>query len=604
MAEPVFLGIDIGTGSVRCGLVTPTGSIVARAVRPIRTWAHTFDGAATSAVATHEQSTEDIWNSLSVCVKEVVESAGSAVEVRGVGVDATCSLVLCDEKFRPVSVSPPAPAFEREAGDDGQLRDIILWMDHRALQQASRITATGHDVLRYVGGTISPEMEVPKMLWLSENSPEAFARTAHFFDLADWLTWRLTGDLTRSLCTVVCKWTFVASPANSSSGWRADFFEQIGLGQLTQDGFSRLGGDRVRDMGEPLGAGVTEKTARELGLSPGTPVGVGIIDAHAGGLGVLGTVLPGKDEATGIDSAVLEQRLAVISGTSSCHMAASSKELFVDGIWGPYYSAMLPKMWLQEGGQSATGKLIDHVIHTHPAAGALQESASAAGQDVYTWLNEYLCRLGGVEEFDSLAIARLSSHIHVLPYFHGNRSPRADPTLTGTVTGLTLSSTVRDLALLYLATVQAVSNCWASPVSPPQVAGADSGCHQQISYGTRHIIETLNKGGYRINTIFLTGGGGNNDLFVRTLADACRCRVVRPVEDAVLVGSAVLGAVASGLSGDIFAAMGAMNKLSAVVEPEESTTKFHEAKYQVFLELYRTEMTCRKLMEEAERTGL
>lgn len=48
-------------------------------------------------------------------------------------------------------------------------------------------------------------------------------------------------------------------------------------------------------------------------------------------------------------------------------MLLSDEEVFVNGVWGPYYGAMVPGMWLLEGGQSATGKLIDHVIGTHPA---------------------------------------------------------------------------------------------------------------------------------------------------------------------------------------------------------------------------------------------
>jgi len=52
-------------------------------------------------------------------------------------------------------------------------------------------------------------------------------------------------------------------------------------------------------------------------------------------------------------------------------MLLSDREMFVDGVWGPYLSAIMPNMWLLEGGQSATGKLIDHVIATHPAAKSL-----------------------------------------------------------------------------------------------------------------------------------------------------------------------------------------------------------------------------------------
>lgn len=51
-------------------------------------------------------------------------------------------------------------------------------------------------------------------------------------------------------------------------------------------------------------------------------------------------------------------RLALICGTSTCHMAVSEAPCFVPGVWGPYFSAMVPQLWLNEGGQSASGKLV------------------------------------------------------------------------------------------------------------------------------------------------------------------------------------------------------------------------------------------------------
>lgn len=47
-------------------------------------------------------------------------------------------------------------------------RNVVMWMDHRASEQAARITATGHRVLKRVGGVMSPEMQPPKLLWLKE----------------------------------------------------------------------------------------------------------------------------------------------------------------------------------------------------------------------------------------------------------------------------------------------------------------------------------------------------------------------------------------------------------------------------------------------------
>ena len=57
---------------------------------------------------------------------------------------------------------------------------------------------------------MSPEMETPKLMWLKRHLPETWARAGRFFDLADFLTWRATGSLARSECTLTCKWTYLA----------------------------------------------------------------------------------------------------------------------------------------------------------------------------------------------------------------------------------------------------------------------------------------------------------------------------------------------------------------------------------------------------------
>lgn len=53
-------------------------------------------------------------------------------------------------------------------------------------------------------------------------------------------------------------------------------------------------------------------------------------------------------------------------------MALSRDSYMIPGIWGPYFNAMVPDMYLNEAGQSATGKLIDYVIETHPTFPQLQ----------------------------------------------------------------------------------------------------------------------------------------------------------------------------------------------------------------------------------------
>ncbi len=538
MSEALFLGVDVGTGSARAGLFDAAGQRHGVGVSPFETWRPEEDFV--------EQSSDAIWRACGEAVRAALAEAGAEPSrVAGIGFDATCSLVALDARDRPITVSP--------TGRDAQ--NVIVWMDHRAMDQTERINATHHDVLQFVGGRMSPEMEPPKLLWLKENLPETWRRAARFLDLPDYLTYRATGLDVRSLCTTVCKWTY----RGAEGRWDDSFFEAVGLGDLV--GYERIGAD-VRPMGELIG-GLTEAAAQELGLGTGTPVGVSIIDAHAGGLGLLGT-LEGA-----LDGEALESRLALIGGTSSCHMAVSREAKHIDGIWGPYYSAMVPGMWLTEGGQSATGALIDHVIESHARHAELSAEARGRGTTVYALLNERLDRLA-----DALAFrASLTSELHVLPYFHGNRSPRADPTLRGMISGLKLSASVDALALLYLATVQAVA------------------------HGARHIVETMNAAGYAIDTLIACGGDTKNPVFVSEHADATDCRVVLPSEpEAVLLGASMLGAVASGDAPDLLAAMASMNRPRATVEPGGAEVRaYHERKHRIFHRMHADQLAYRSL---------
>jgi len=529
-----FIGIDVGTGSARAGVFDASGRMLAGASHDIRLWKPQPEFV--------EQSSTDIWNAVCRCVREAMRTAGRAPgEIGGIGFDATCSLVAIDAHDAPVTVSP--------TGENEQ--NIVVWMDHRAIRQADRINAGTHDVLQYVGGVISPEMQTPKLLWLKENLPDTWRRAAHFFDLPDWLTYRATGDTTRSLCTTVCKWTYLGHENEGAGRWDEDYWRAIGLEDIVDDDFARIGA-KIRPMGQALGAGLTPRAATELGLAPGTPVGVSIIDAHAGGIGMIGA---GSDNVQSLDS-----RLALIGGTSSCHMAVSPEARRIQGVWGPYYSAMVPGMWLTEGGQSATGALVDHVIFSHARSTDLRRMATESRRTVYDVLNDRLDTLAANDAFP----AALTREFHMLPYFHGNRSPRADPTLRGMISGLALGDTLDDLAVHYLSAIQA------------------------IAYGTRHIIETMNEAGYAIDTIVACGGGTKNPVFLREHADITGCRIALPRErETVLLGSAILGATAGGAYPSIEEAMAAMSGIDRVIEPAGGeVTAYHDKKYSVFHKMY------------------
>ena len=363
-------------------------------------------------------------------------------------------------------------------------------------------------------------------------------------DLSDFLVYRASGNDVRSVCTMACKWTYLAHEKR----WSNELFQRINLEDLFND--YRLG-TAIKDPATPAG-GLTEQAARELGLTVKTVVSTAIIDAHAGGVGLL-------DEDP-------ESTLALIGGTSSCHMAVNKNPIFVPGVRGPYYGAMLPGYWLSEGGQSATGALLDHVIEDSALFPELKKEAAQESKTIYELLNTEV-------EHQQKTEIHPTRDFHLLGYLHGNRSPRSDPHLRGMISGLSLNRTKAELAKWYLAAIQSVA------------------------YGTRHIIETMNEHGHRITNIKMCGGGIKNPLWLKEHADIIGCEVHLPAEpEAVLLGSAMLGAVASGAFTSLSDASKAMVKTGETIRPDKKTRTFHDKKYRGFLEMYEDQMKYKAMM--------
>lgn len=522
-----FIGIDVGTSSARAGIFDEKGSLLATARHPITVW-HEAGGVV-------EQSSSEIW---AACVASVrtamVEAAISPSAVKGLGFDATCSLVVLDAGGGPLTVSA--------SGD--QRRNVIVWMDHRAIAEARQVNDTQDDVLRYVGGSISPEMEIPKLLWLKRHLPSTYRSAGHFFDLADYLSFRATGSVARSICTLACKWNFLAHEGR----WSGSYFERIGLGDLVSDNCAKIGREIVA-AGTPLGIGLTESAARDFGLLESTPVGASLIDAHAGGVGTIG----GREKSG--QPVDVCRRLAYIMGTSACIMATTTEPRFVPGVWGPYYSGMVPDFWLNEGGQSAAGAAIDHLIRSHPAYNEAVKTARAGGMEILEFLEQRIVSRSG-----SLGEAALFARdIHVLPEFLGNRSPFADPDSRSVVAGMDLDVDIGSMERLF-------------------VAGLCG-----LAYGLADVVEAFRSHGVDSDLMLISGGAGRSSLVRQIMADTTGLTVAVPeTQEPVLLGAAMLGAVAGGCYESIGEAMASMSAIGCLSEPTApGMADFHRAKRRV-----------------------
>lgn len=527
VSSACFIGVDVGSASVRAGVFDSCGQRLAFAVRPISQ----FHPRANVV----EQSSAEIWQNVCVVIKEAVALSGVAPQrVRSIGFDATCSLVVVGAQGERISVA-----------EDGEAaRDIIMWMDHRAAQETADINATGDDALRYVGGEVSIEMELPKVLWLKRHFPERYRQAWRLFDLADYLVWRATGADVASVCTLTCKWNYLAHEQRFSQ----PLLQAVGLDDLPEKIPAT-----ILDLGVKAGQ-LQPDVALTCGLSTDVAVASGMIDAHAGGLALVGSQPEGS--------------LALISGTSNCHMLVNREPVMVPGVWGPYWGAMLPNGWLSEGGQSAAGALVEWTLRQHASWTDAQQQAEQQGISVYTLLNHWVDDLEQREPFPT-------RHVHVLADHHGNRSPRANPHARGAVYGLTLEQGPDALARLYLATLQG------------------------IAYGTRHIIDSMNQAGHQITRVVMCGGATKNPLWLREYANITGCDIhLASEEDAVTLGAALLGAVAAECYPTLPEAAAALVRAGATIATDPQYSAFHAAKYGVYLQMYDDVQRAQRLMQD------
>jgi D-ribulokinase len=538
-----FIGVDVGTSSARAGVFDEKGTLLATARHPIKVWHE--------AGSVVEQSSSDIWEACGASVRAAMaEAALPPSAVKGLGFDATCSLVVLDAAGCPLTVSA--------SGDDR--RNVIVWMDHRALAEARHVNETQDDVLRYVGGSISPEMEIPKLLWLKRYLPSTYRVAGHFFDLADYLSFRATGSTLRSICTLACKWNFLAHEHR----WSKSYLDRIGLGDLASDNYAKIGSEIVAP-GMPLGTGLTGSAARDFGLLEGTPVGASLIDAHAGGVGTIGGRMR-SGEVVDVCG-----RLAYIMGTSACIMATTSEPRFVPGVWGPYYSGMVPGFWLNEGGQSAAGAAVDHLIRSHPAYNEAVAAAQAAGIEILEFLERRI-----VSRSNNPGEAALFARdIHILPEFLGNRSPFADPDSRAIVAGMDLDVDIGSMERLF-------------------VAGLCG-----LAYGLADVVDAFRSHGVDSDLMVISGGAGRSALVRQIMADTTGLTVAVPeTQEPVLLGAAMLGAVAGGCYGSIGEAMASMSAIGCLSEPTApGMADFHRTKRRVHGLMRRLDRESRDAMQ-------
>lgn len=492
------IGLDYGTDSVRALIVnTQNGAEVATHVFYYPRWKKGMY--CDPSVSQYRQHPLDYVEGLETAIKEALAQAGAKVaqNIVGISVDTTGSTpVAVDRLGTPLSMLP-----EFQDNPNGM---FILWKDHTANQEALEINELAHsydiDFTKYVGGIYSSEWFWAKILRTLRVDEQVRKAAFSWVEHCDWISAVLTGEtdplsIRRSRCA-----------AGHKAMWH-EAFEGLPSEAFLTKLDPLLAGLRERlyrhtytsDL--PMGK-ISKEWAAKLGLSENVVIGVGAFDAHMGGVG-----------------AHIEPYTFVrVMGTSTCDMLIAPTEevghLLIKGICGQVDGSILPNMLGMEAGQSAFG-------------------------DVYAWfqnllafpLREFLSEQQAAE-ITAQIIPKLAEKAAALPlskndpialdWFNGRRTPDANHTLKGAITGLNLGS---DAPIIFKALVEATA------------------------FGSKAIVDRFITEGVGIQQVVAIGGVAKKSPFVmQTLADVLNMPIkVVKSEQACALGAAMCAAVAAGI---------------------------------------------------------
>lgn len=481
------IGLDYGTLSVRALLVDiATGEEVAQSVYE---YPH---GVMETHIPTGEripmnwalQDPQDYLEGLFHTVRGVIgQKHIFPEEIIGIGVDFTSSTVIpvqadkyplcCTERFRH---EPHAY--------------VKLWKHHGGEEEAAYIDKVakerGEEWLSLYGGKVSSEWMIPKVLETLRHAPEVYEAADRFMEALDWIIWEMTDEESRSACGLGYKAFYHHEKGFPSK----EFFKAL---DPRMENFVE---EKLQAPIKPIGSragGLSDSMARELGLLPGTPVGTGIIDAHAS--------VPGS----GISKS---GEMMIIMGTSSCHLLLSDIEVGIPGVAGIVKDGIMPGCFGYEAGQCCVG---DHfawfVKNCVPES--YEREARERGVSVHQLLTE---KLDGYHAGQSGLVA--------LDWFNGVRSPLMDFNLNGLIMGMNLLTKPEEI---YLSLIEATA------------------------YGTRLIVEQFENAGVEVNSIVLSGGiPSKNPMVVQVYSDVLNREIkISGTTQACALGAAILGIAAA-----------------------------------------------------------
>lgn len=414
----------------------------------------------------------------------LIESGVSPDDIIGVGVDFTaCTVMPTDKDGVPLCFKEELKSVPHSYPK--------LWKHHAAQDEATRLNEIavqrGEKFVNRYGGKQSSEWEVAKIWQVLNEAPEIYDLIERWIEGADWVTWQLTGEEKRQICTAGYKGIWHKQDGYPSK----EFFKALDT-RLENYVEEKL----VKDL-YPLGAKageITEKSAKLTGLNVGTAVCVGNVDAHVS-IPAVGITEPGK--------------MLMIIGTSTCDILLGTEEKIVPGMCGVVEEGAMPGFFGYESGQSCVGDHFDWFVKNCVPASYTKE-AEERGIGIHKLLREKASKLKVGE-----------SGLVALDWWNGNRSVLVDVDLTGLLVGCTLQTKPEEI---YRALIEATA------------------------YGKRMIIETFRESGVPITELYACGGiASKDDFMMQVYSDVTNMELrIGASSQTPALGAAMFAAVAAG----------------------------------------------------------
>jgi sugar (pentulose or hexulose) kinase len=474
-----LLGMDLGGGGVRCLLVDPESG---ERHCGTRNWA--FPSAEGTFGLGFDLDLPFIWRSIGEACREALAAAGtSGSSVASIAVSALrFGNVILDREGEAIFAVPNRDA--RGAGEGFQ-----LGANH------------GEAILADTGLWPMPIHASARLLWLVNQKPDVLEAGVALLSLSDWVNYRLCGVQTTDHSQAGCTGLFDLA----SRQWCWNRIDELGIprGLFTQ----------VQDSGTLLGS-LSAAAAADLGLAPGTPIGLAGGDTQCGLLGA---------------GAIASRDVASIAGTTApVQMVTSHPVIDPEGrLWSGHH--VVPGLWVLESNGGPMGETLTWISRL----------LFPASEDPVT---EFLAEAAQAETGAAGMLSNLGAEV---------MNARAPSMPVGQITLSHMTTRADPNPRRHLARAVIEGHACAVQANLAQLS--------QVSDASFACLK-------------LAGGMSRSDLFAQLLADVTSNPVdAVEISHATALGAALCGAVAASIFADHAEAVSAVVRARKRFEPDPET---------------------------------